>query len=82
MAHSYLPPFITEYMSSIGENPCWSDWSDVFLSKGGSKEDQKNGCNIDEPYDDSLTRFNTLVTCIDKAQIPVIAPNGEKLLET
>ena len=70
MAHVYLPSFITEYFLSIGEHPCWSDLSGVFLSIGGSKEDPKNDDRINEECDDTLTRFNTMVTCVDRIQIP------------
>ena len=71
MAQVYLPSFITEYFLSIGDHPCWSDLSGVFLSIGGSKEDPKNDDRINETYDDSLTRFNTMVTCADRIQFPV-----------
>ena len=70
MAQVYLPSFITEYFLSIGEHPCWSDLSGVFLSIGGSKDDPKNDEQINEEYEDSLTRFNTIVTCADRIQIP------------
>ena len=61
-------------MLSLGEHPCWSDWSDVFLSKGGSKDDAKKDESSDEyKYSNmDLTRFNTMVTCADKIQQPTV----------
>ena len=75
MARSYLPSFITEYFSSIEEHHCWSDWTDVFLSKGGSKEDPCKGyeeggiseAEISSTH--SLTRFQTMITCDDRIEI-------------
>ena len=72
MARSYLPSFITEYFSSIEEHPCWSDWTDVFLSKGGSKEDPCKEYEQDgfsEASAHSLTRFQTMITCDDRIEI-------------
>ena len=71
MARSYLPSFITEYFSSIEEHHCWSDWTDVFLSKGGSKEDpckeyEEDGFSKSSTH--SLTRFQTMITCDDRIE--------------
>ena len=65
-------------MSSIGEHPCWSDWSDVFLSKGGSTEDPCKGYKDDGisegaiPSTHSLSRFQTMVTCVDRIPIHTV----------
>ena len=82
MAHVYLPSSITEYFLFIGEHPCWSDLSGVFLSIGGSKDDPRNDEQINEEYDDSLTRFNTMVTCVDRIQIPCDIKHQDSSPET
>ena len=81
MAQVYLPSFITEYFLSIGEHPCWTDLSGVFLSIGGSKDDPKIDDGINEACDNSLTRFNTMVTCVDRIQIPVDIKNQDNTPE-
>ena len=75
MMISFLPSVLTEYFKSFGADSCFFELSDIFLSKGGSKQNTYELNENSEKNDDmecsldSLAKFQTMMTCVEKNQI-------------
>ena len=58
-----LPTFIAKYFSECNESPCWSNCSDVFLSKGGTKQES---CHVNNEANKEVSRIGRSIsfTCL------------------
>ena len=68
MLIEFLPSRISVYISNVGENPCWSDWSSVFLSKGGSKENPCSSIDLSNNSRHGVTTLDVRFTAVDQDQ--------------
>ena len=74
---SALPSCFTEYFPSLGHKSCWYEWSDIFLSKGGSKDNTSHFHEHSEIHNirsspeslDTLIKLQTIQAWNDRNQI-------------